>query len=97
MGVLNRSRSKNETNALKLPGVKNPERVRIGQVNINSPRNKNELLREVFRDKVDVLMISKTKLDFSFPKAKFYMQSYSKPYRSDRSGKGGGIILHVRE
>ena len=49
------------------------------------------------RDKVDLLMISETKLDSSFPNAQFYMKSYSKPYRLDRNSKGGGIILYVRE
>ena len=49
------------------------------------------------RDKVDLLMISETKLDSSFANAQFYMKSYSKPYRLDRNSKGGGIILYVRE
>ena len=49
------------------------------------------------RDKVDLLMISGTKLDSSFLNAQFYMKSYSKPYRLGRASKGGGIILYVRE
>ena len=69
----------------------------IGHININSLRNKSELLTKMFRDKVDLLMISETKLDSSFPNAQFYMKSYSKPYMLDRNSKGGGIILYVRE
>ena len=69
----------------------------IGHININSLRNKFELLAEMVRDKVDLLMISETKLDSSFPIAQFYMKSYSKPYRLDRNSKGGGIILYVKE
>ena len=69
----------------------------IGHISINSLRNKFELLAEMVRDKVDLLMISETKLDSSFPIAQFYMKSYSKPYRLDRNSKGGGIILYVRE
>ena len=42
-------------------------------------------------------MISETKLDSSFPNTQFYMKSYSKPYRLDRTSKGGGIILYIRE
>ena len=76
---------------------KNPERVIIGKVNINSQRNKVELLRKIVWDKSDVLMISKTKLDSSFLETQLYMESYSKPYRLDRSGKGGDIMLHLRE
>ena len=48
-------------------------------------------------DKVDLLMISETKLYFSFPNAQFCMTSYSKPYRLDRNRKGGGIILYLRK
>ena len=52
IGILNRSRSENETNALKILRLKNPLRVIIGQVNINSLRNKIELLRDIARTKL---------------------------------------------
>ena len=97
IGILNSSKSENETNDLKLLILKKPVRIIIGQVNIISLRNKIELLREIVRDKVHMSMISKTKLGSSFPEAQFYMDSYSKPYRLDRSGKGGGVMLYVRE
>ena len=63
----------------------------------NSLRNKFELLTEMVWEKVDLLMISETKLDFSFPNAQFYMKSHSQSYRLDKNSKGGGIILYVRE
>ena len=69
----------------------------IGHININSLKNKFELLIEMVGDKVDLLMISETKLYFSFPNAQFCMTSYSKPYRLDRNRKGGGIILYLRK
>ena len=87
----------NENNVLKNLRLKNSNKVIIGHININSLRNKFELLTEMVRDKVDLLMISETKLDSSFPNAQFYMKSYSKPYMLDRNSKGGGIILYVRE
>ena len=77
--------------------LKDSNKVIIGHININSLRNKFEPLTEMVRDKVDLLMISETKLDPSFPNAHFYMKSYSKLYRLDRTSKGGGIILYVRE
>ena len=86
-----------ENNILKNLRLKNSNKVIIGHININSLRNKFELLTEMVRDKVDLLMISETKLDSSFPNAQFYMKSYSKPYRLDRNSIGGGIILYVRE
>ena len=69
----------------------------IGHININSLKNKFELLIEMVRNKVELLMISEAKLYFSFLNAQFYMKSYSKPYRLDRNRKGGGIILYVRK
>ena len=42
-------------------------------------------------------MVSETKLDDTFPKSQFLMQGYSTPFRNDRTSKGGGIILYVRE
>ena len=49
------------------------------------------------RDKVDSQMISKTKLDSSFPDVQFYMKSYTKLYRLDGNSKRGCIILYVWE
>ena len=82
---------------MKTLKLKNSNKVITGHVNINSLRNKFELLTEIVGEKVDLLMISETKLDSSFPNAHFYMKCYSKPYRLDRKSKGGGIILYVRE
>ena len=49
------------------------------------------------QNKVDLLMISETKRDSSFPNAQLYMKSYSNQYRFDRNSKGRDIILYVRE
>ena len=42
-------------------------------------------------------MISKTKLDDSFPTAQFLIKGFSAPYRFDGSSKGGGLLLYIRE
>ena len=65
---------------------------------IRGPRNKFELeLRaELVRNKVDLLIISETKLVFSWD-AQFYIELYSKPYILTTNSKDGGIILYVRE
>ena len=42
-------------------------------------------------------LISKTKLDESFPPSQFLLDGYSVPFRSDRDGNGGGILLFIRE
>ena len=45
---------------------------------------------------VDLLLLSETKLDDSFPTAQFSLNGFCKPYRFDRSSNGGGILLYVR-
>ena len=46
---------------------------------------------------VDILIITETKLDNTFPVSQFHIDGYSKPYRLDRNRNGGGIIIYVRE
>ena len=46
---------------------------------------------------MDVLVISETKLDDSFPIGQFKIPGYSSPFRLDRNQKGGGIMVLVRE
>ena len=76
---------------------KNLNRVILAQLNINSIRNKFNLLAEDIKGKVDVLMISETKIDETFPSRKFYIKGFSSPYRLDRNCYGGGILVYVRE
>ena len=42
-------------------------------------------------------MILETKIDESFPKAKFLIEGFSTSYRLDRDSNGGGTLLYVRE
>ena len=51
----------------------------------------------IVKNNVDILMISETKLDNSFPTAQFLLHGFSAPYRLDRNSKGGGILLYIRE
>ena len=46
---------------------------------------------------LDILIITETKLDNTFPVSQFHIDGYSKPYRLDRNRNGGGIITYVRE
>lgn len=76
--------------------IKNTDKIIIGQLNINSVRNKIGLLADMMTNKIDILLISETKIDQTFPKSQFLIQSYSEPYRLDRTANGGGILLYVR-
>ena len=69
----------------------------FAQLNTNSIRNKFEELISQVKGTVDVLIISETKIDDSFPIANFLIDGFSQPYRIDRNSSGGGIMLYVRE
>ena len=69
----------------------------IAQLNINSLRNKFGFLSSQITNFVDILLLSETKLDDSFPTGQFSLNGYSKLCRLDRSSNGGGILLYVRE
>ena len=55
------------------------------------------MLREIVQDKLDILLISETKVDPSFPSSQFAIDGFSSPFRLDRNSSGGDIMLFVRE
>ena len=75
----------------------NVNKLIFGQLNINSLRNKFDMVSELIKGFVDIFMISETKLDDSFPEGQFFLDGYHTPFRFDRNGNGGGILLYVRE
>ena len=83
-----------ENNAMRSSNVNNQM---FADLNINSIRNKFEFLATQVKDKIDILMISETKVDESFPKGNFLIEGFSIPYILDRDFKGGGIMLYVKE
>ena len=76
--------------------LKNVDKIIIAHININSIRNKIHLLAEMITGRVDILLISETKLDSTFPKPQFFLQGYSEPQRLDRTASGGGLLLYFR-
>ena len=76
---------------------KNMNNIIFAQLNINSIRNKFDMLKDMISGKIDVLLLIETKLDDSFPAAQFTIPGFCTPYRLDRTINGGGIILYVRE
>ena len=59
--------------------------------------NKFDLFSEQIKGTIDVLKISETKTDDSFPIGQFLIEGFCTPYRLDRNSKGGGVLLYVRE
>ena len=58
-------------------------------ININSLRSKSDYFIEQITRNIDILMISETKLDSSFPTGQFLINGYSEPFRIDRKSQGG--------
>ena len=64
------------------------DRLIIGQLNINSLRNKFEMLREIVHDKLDILLVSETKVDPLFPSSQFAIEGFSSPLLLDKYFSG---------
>ena len=67
------------------------------QLDINSLRNKFDQLTEMVKGFVDIFLISESKLEDSFPEGQFIIDGCHEPFRFDRHGNGGGLLLYVRE
>ena len=83
--------------ALKDIRISNLNKLIFGHLNINSLRNKFDLFSEQVKGSIDILMLSETKLDDSFPEAQFLIEGFHSPFRFDRNINGGRIMLYVRE
>ena len=46
---------------------------------------------------MDILVISETKIDESFPITQFLIPGYGTPFRGDRNSQGGGLIIYTRD
>ena len=66
-------------------------RVITSHININSIRNKFEPLVSFINNNLDILMISETKIDDTFPASQFLIEGFSVPYRLDCIAKGEGF------
>ena len=92
------------TQILKSVKMKYNENIVVAQLNINSIRNKFDQLLSIIQRNVDILVITETKLDYTFPNSQFEIDGYSAPFRLDRintnntnHNMGGGILVFVRE
>ena len=71
---------------LKARPLKNFNKLIIARLNINFLQNKFEFLISLIKDNIDVLMISETKLDQSFPTNQLMINGFSIPFRLDPNG-----------
>ena len=77
--------------------LKNPRKIAIGHLNINSIRNKFTAIKEDIDNNLDILIFSETKLGDSFPTGNFLIPGYKQPYRLDISESKGGILVFIRD
>ena len=91
------SESSNALSALDRFRLNNADMLIIGHLNVNSLRNKFEMLREVAQDRLDILLISEATVDPSFPSNQFAREGFCSPFRLERNSSGGVIMLFVRE
>ena len=64
---------------------------------MNSIRNRLEFLAKDLASNVNLLMISETKIDNSFLKGQFLLNSFCEPFRIDRHIHGGETLFYMRE
>ena len=97
---INEKENNNENNdpfsTLKNIRISFINQIIIDQLNINSIRNKFEALKYIVCGNLDILIVTESKLDSSFPVNQFSMDGYYPPFRADSTGNGGGVIIYVR-
>ena len=77
--------------------IRNPNKIIIGNLNINSLPNKFEQLKDITMQHIDILVLTETKLDDTFPTEQFLVNGFSELYRRDRNRNGGGVMIYIRQ
>ena len=66
-------------------------------MNINSVRNKFDMLTNIAPEYIDTLMISEIKLDGTVSYVLYHPKDFSNPYRLDKNSQSGGILPYIRD
>ena len=69
----------------------------VGYLNINSIRKKFAFLEDVINRNLDIILLSETKPNDSFPSVKFILKVYGIPHNFGRNFKGGVLLFYVCE
>ena len=81
--------ARNSLSKIKELRFEKANKVIIGNLNINSIRNKFEQLKGTVLKYIDILVVTETKLDKTFLESLFLIDGFSKSYRLDRHKNGG--------
>ena len=91
--IVNRLQILEPYSTLKDLRIKYYNRVIFAHININSIRNKFGMISDLVTGNIDILLISETKIDNTFPTSQFAISGFSSPYRLDHSRHGEGLLL----
>ena len=80
-GISSNTGSKFFGDKLKALRLSNVDCIIVAQINVNPIRNKFDALIAGIQNKVDILLISETKLDETFPTRQFSIDGFTSPYR----------------
>ena len=67
-------------------------KITMAHININSLRNKSDMLTNSVSEFIGIQMIPEAKFDDTFPQAFYHLKEFSNRYRLDRDSHGGGIL-----
>ena len=76
--------------------LENQKNITKGYLNVSSLRNKFISIEELIKSKLDIFLVSETKIDHSFPNQPFSIDGY-KTYRRDRNNFGLGLLCYLNE
>ena len=66
-------------------------------MNINTISNKFYQLKLFVQGKVDMLIVTETEFDSTFPTSQFMIDGYREPYPFDRNRNGCGVLIYILE
>ena len=90
-------KAKSDTNSsLQTIRKDNRNKLIFGHLIINSIRNKSDSLADIIKDNIDILMISGTKSEESFPDGQFFLNGFGTPFCLDRNTNDEGIMLSIK-
>ena len=87
--------SENDLNKIKMQRLEHFNFLIVGHLNINSIRNKFEMIAETITN-FEIFLISESKIDSTFPNMQFKINGH-KLFRRDRNRFGGGLMLYLNE
>ena len=76
--------------------LENSKNITIGHLNVNLLRNKYISIEELIKSKLDISLVSETKIDHSLLNQQFSIDGY-KTHRRDRNNFGGGLLFYMNK